>query len=140
MDYENIISEHKAGTQVFSSMLIAYVSFKLILKKFKNLEVYNILRLPNDELEIQIDFIKKYYKKTINSIRELESKNKIKCSKEIDLPIEEQIKIGCENLGLYHPIKPIILEKNKIQIKNIKMLFYYHNRLTGFNLKKIFIF
>tara|TARA_B110000014_G_scaffold139744_1_gene96887 strand:+ start:1143 stop:2768 length:1626 start_codon:yes stop_codon:yes gene_type:complete len=137
---KNIISEHKAGTQVFSSMLIAYVSFKLILKKFKNLEVYNILRLPNDELEIQIDFIKKYYKKTINSIRELESKNKIKCSKEIDLPIEEQIKMGCENLGLYHPIKPIILEKNKIQIKNIKMLFYYHNRLTGFNLKKIFIF
>ena len=137
---KNIISEHKAGTQVFSSMLIAYVSFKLILKKFKNLEVYNILRLPNDELEIQIDFIKKYYKKTINSIRELESKNKIKCSKEIDLPIEEQIKMGCENLGLYHPIKPIKLEKNKIQIKNIKMLFYYHNRLTGFNLKKIFIF
>ena len=137
---KNIVCEHQAGTQVFSSMLIAYVSFKLILKKFKNLELHNILRLPNDELDIQINFFKKYYKTAINSIRELESKNKIKCSKEIDLPIEEQIKMGCENLGLYHPIKPIILEKNKIQIKNIKMLFYYHNRLTGFNLKKIFIF
>ena len=133
-----IISEHKAGTQVFSSMLIAYVSFKLILKKFQNLELHNVLILPSDELEIKITLFKKYYGKAIKSIKELQYENKIKYSEEINLPIEEQIKIGYKNLGLYHPIKPIIINNKIIQIKNIKMLFYYHNRLTGFNLKKIF--
>jgi len=133
-----IISEQKAGTQVFSSMLIAYISFKLILQKFQNLELHNVLILPSDELEIKITLFKKYYGKAIKSIKELKYENKIKYSEEINFPIEEQIKIGCKNLGLYHPIKPIIINNNIIQIKNIKMLFYYHNRLTGFNLKKIF--
>ena len=45
---------------------------------------------------------------------------------------------GCGNLGLYHPIRPVQLKNNIIKIKNIKMLYYYHNRLVGFNLEKIF--
>ena len=133
-----IVQEHKSGTQIFSSMLIAFLSFEIIINKYKKLELYNILKLPNKDLEIEVIYFKKFYNKAIEIIRKLESNNKIKLSDEISYPIDEQIKIGCKNLGLYHPIKPVQLKNNIIKIKNIKMLYYYHNRLVGFNLEKIF--
>ena len=135
---KKIVQEHKAGTQVFSSMLIAFLSFEIIINKYKKLELYDILKLPNDELEIEVIYFKKFYNKAIKVIQELASNNKIKLSDEISYPIDKQIKIGCGSLGLYHPIRPVQLKNNTIKIKNIKMLYYYHNRLVGFNLKKIF--
>jgi len=119
-------------------MLIAFLSFEIIINKYKKLELYNILKLPNKDLEIEVTYFKKFYNKAIKVIQELASNNKIKLSDEISYPIDKQIKIGCGNLGLYHPIKPVQLKNNIIKIKNIKMLYYYHNRLVGFNLEKIF--
>ena len=133
-----IVQEHKSGTQIFSSMLIAFLSFEIIINKYKKLELYNILKLPNNDLEIEVIYFKKFYNKAIKVIQELASNNKIKLSDEISYPIDKQIKIGCESLGLYHPIRPVQLKNNTIKIKNIKMLYYYHNRLVGFNLEKIF--
>ncbi|SUZ83157.1 uncharacterized protein METZ01_LOCUS36011, partial [marine metagenome] len=121
-----IVQEHKSGTQVFSSMLIAFLSFEIIINKYKKLELYNILKLPNKDLEIEVTYFKKFYNKAIKVIQELASNNKIKLSDEISYPIDKQIKIGCGNLGLYHPIRPVQLKNNIIKIKNIKMLYYYH--------------
>lgn len=135
---KKIVQEHKSGTQVFSSMLIAFLSFEIINNKYKKLELYNIFKLPNNDLEIEVIYFTKFYNKAIKVIQELASNNKIKLSDEINYPIDKQIKIGCENLGLYHPIRPIQLKNNIIKIKNIKMLYYYHNRLVGFNIEKIF--
>ena len=133
-----IVQEHKSGTQIFSSMLIAFLSFEIIINKYKKFKLYDILKLPNNDLEIEVIYFKKFYNKAIKVIQELASNNKIKLSDEISYPIDKQIKIGCRNLGLYHPIRPVQLKNNIIKIKNIKILYYYHNRLVGFNLEKIF--
>ena len=135
---KKIVQEHKSGTQVFSSMLIAFLSFEIINNKYKKLELYNIFKLPDNDLEIEVIYFTKFYNKAIKVIQELASNNKIKLSDEINYPIDKQIKIGCKNLGLYHPIRPVQLKNNIIKIKNIKMLYYYHNRLVGFNIEKIF--
>ena len=133
-----IVQEHKSGTQIFSSMLIAFLSFEIIINKYKKFKLDDILKLTNNDLEIEVIYFKKFYNKAIKVIQELASNNKIKLSDEISYPIDKQIKIGCGNLGLYHPIRPVQLKNNIIKIKNIKMLYYYHNRLVGFNLEKIF--
>ena len=60
----------------------------------------------------------------------------IKLSNELKLDTKKQISNGCQKLGLYHTPKPAILKNNSIVIKNMKMLYYYRNRLDGFNLDK----
>ena len=56
----------------------------------------------------------------------------------LETGIEKQISNGCQKLGLYHTPKPVILKNNSVVIKNMKMLYYYRNRLDGFNLDKCF--
>ena len=134
---ERIIDELMAGTVVFSSFILSFTAFEIIRKKFGKMDIQNIVELPEDELIINIEYFIKKYKLVLEYINKLSEKKKLKISDELLLPIDEQIKIGCKNLGLYHAIRPLELKKNKIIIKNIKMLFYYRNRLDGYGLDKV---
>jgi glycerol-3-phosphate O-acyltransferase len=51
---------------------------------------------------------------------------------------EPLIEHGLKHLGMYHDRLP--LEKNKegdIQINEMKLLYFYHNRLTGFGFENL---
>ena len=134
---EKIIDELMAGTVVFASLVLSFTSFGLIRNKFKKMDIQNIMELPEDELTLDVNYFKKKYKLVLNFIKKLSINKKIKVSDELLLSIDDQIKIGCKNLGLYHAIRPLELRKNKLIIKNIKMLYYYRNRLDGFGIEKI---
>ena len=136
---EKIIDELMAGTVVFSSLILSFTSFEIIRNKFKKMDLQSIMELPEDELTLNINYYKSKYKLVLESIRKLSFKKKIKISDELLLPVDDQIEIGYKNLGLYHAIRPLELKKDKIIIKNIKMLFYYRNRLEGFGIEKVLI-
>ena len=67
----------------------------------------------------------------------LNSKNKIKIFNDLKINIETQIKSGLDNLGMYHAEKHVVIKNDKIHVQNMKLLYYYRNRLKGFGLKKI---
>ena len=134
---EKIIDELMAGTVVFSSLILSFTSFEIIRRKFRKMDIENIIELPEDELTLNIEKFKIKYKTVLESIKKLSEKKKLKISEELLLSIDDQIKIGCKNLGLYHAIRPLEFKKDKIIIKNIKMLFYYRNRLDGYGIEKL---
>ena len=51
---EKIIDELMAGTVVFSSLILSLLHLKL-LKKFRKMDIENIIELPEDELTLNID-------------------------------------------------------------------------------------
>ena len=86
---------------------------------------------------IDVKKFKISYQKILNEILSLNSKNKIKIFNDLKNNIETQIKSGLNNLGMYHAKKPVIIKNDKIHVQNMKLLYYYRNRLKGFGLKKI---
>mgnify|MGYP000008050044 CR=1 FL=1 len=46
-------------------MLIAFLSFEIIINKYKKFKLYDILKLPNNDLEIEVIYFKKFYNKAI---------------------------------------------------------------------------
>ena len=135
---EKIIDEFMKGTVVFPSTLVAFTAFEIIRKKFKNIDIINLISLPEDEVTISLEKFKENYNKIIIRINQLALDNNIKLSNELKLDTKKQISNGCQRLGLYHTPKPVILKNNSVVIKNMKMLYYYRNRLDGFNLDKCF--
>ena len=132
-----INKEFHKGTQVFPSNIIAFTLFEEICKKFKKLDFFTILRLSQEDLFLDLEKFKISYQKILNEIMKLNSKNKIKIFNDLKINIETQIKSGLDNLGMYHAEKPVIIKNDKIHIQNMKLLYYYRNRLKGFGLKKI---
>jgi len=132
-----IHDEFHKGTQVFPSNIIAFTLFEKICKKFKKLDFFTILRLSQEDLFIDVKQFKISYKRILDQILTLNSKNKIKIINDLKNDIENQIKSGLENLGMYHAEKPVFIINDKIHVRNMKLLYYYRNRLKGFGLKKI---
>ena len=132
-----IYNEFHKGTQVFPSNIIAFTLFETICKKFKKLDFFTILRLSQEDLFIDIKKFKKSYKMMINEILILNSKNKIKIFNDLKNDIDIQIESGLENLGMYHAEKPVFIKNDKIHVRNMKLLYYYRNRLKGFGFGKI---
>jgi len=132
-----IHDEFHKGTQVFPSNIIAFTLFEKICKKFKKLDFFTILRLSQEDLFIDVKQFKISYKRILDQILTLNSKNKIKIINDLKNDIENQIKSGLENLGMYHAEKPVFIKNDKIHVRNMKLLYYYRNRLKGFGLKKI---
>ena len=132
-----IYNEFHKGTQVFPSNIIAFTLFETICKKFKKLDFFTILRLSQEDLFIDIKKFKKSYKMMINEILILNSKNKIKIFNDLKNDIDIQIESGLENLGMYHAEKPVFIKNDKIHVRNMKLLYYYRNRLKGFGFRKI---
>ena len=132
-----IYNEFHKGTQVFPSNIIAFTLFETICKKFKKLDFFTILRLSQEDLFIDIKKFKISYKMMINEILILNSKNKIKIFNDLKNDIDIQIESGLENLGMYHAEKPVFIKNDKIHVRNMKLLYYYRNRLKGFGFRKI---
>ena len=54
--------------------------------------------------------------------------------------VEDIIKDGLENLGIYGLHRPLIWEKyNFYTTEDICSLFYYHNRLVGYEFEKFIV-
>lgn len=136
---ERIVEKFLAYNTVLSSHIVSFVAFELIYKEFKNLDIYQLLRIPTDEIEIDIE----EFKVEVNNIREkiidLYAEGKLKIHERLKGDTDEIIKHGIKNLGVYHAQMPLEVNNNgNISTQDLKVLYFYHNRLLGYGLEKHF--
>ena len=68
---------------------------------------------------------------------EMEANKEIKLSNQIREEIQDLIIHGVDNMGNYHPQKPLKFDKNgDLVSEDFKLLYYYHNSLVNYQLEK----
>ena len=93
------------------------------------------LRLPPEDYIFSADLMKNVVSQLKEILIEMESKGKIKLSKQIHFDNYELIADGINHLGVYHPEKPILInKKGELISKDFKLLYFYHNRLENYGL------
>lgn len=131
-----IVDAYHRYNRVFASHLAAFVAFKMLERKHPKLDLYNILRLPDDDLVLDFKEFKRHFKTLRGRIEKLHKKGKIDMSDHMQKKAEEAILVGLKNLGLYHDQRPLVRKKDKIIINDTNTLYYYHNRMNGYGLEK----
>ena len=136
---EIIVKEFHRINRVFASHLVAFTAFNLWRKEYKKLDLYDFLRLPEDELEIDYKVFKKEFKKIRKYIFKLTKKNKVNVAEHLQGELDDVIKTGITNVGMYHAKRPLKLtQEGKIITEDLNTLYYYHNRMDGYDLEKKF--
>ena len=70
---------------------------------------------------------------------DLNKEGKVALSYVFDFDTNDLIKDGINNLGLYNSKRPVIKnKKGNIITQDLNLLYYYHNRLVGYQLEEIF--
>lgn len=124
----------------FSSHLVAFVAFELITRKYPDADIFTILRLPEEDWEISYAEFYDKMELALAKLKELESEEKILLAEHMNRPVEEVIQHGVKNIGIYHSKEPLKIIEDGLTVisEDIKLLYFYHNRMRGYELEKYF--
>lgn len=135
---EKIISGFFKNNVVYSSHVVTFVAFELLNKKLDYPDLFTLLRTSEEDREINWDEFRTSVKKVIDELYMLNNRNLIKLAPHMTTKeLEEIIELGINNVCVYHANLPIMRNKSgNITSEDLKLLYYYHNRLQGYGLQK----
>lgn len=131
-----IVKEYHRIARVFASHVVAFVAFEMWQKKHPKLDLFSLLRLPEEDLQLEYAEFKDTFVRVRKEIYQLKDENKIHCATHLKGDADEVIKRGLDNVGIFHLKRPLLRnKKGNIITKDLTVLYYYHNRLVGYDLE-----
>ena len=134
---QRIVTEYHRINRVFASHLVAFVAFEMWQRRHPKLDLFGLLRLPEEGEEIPYEEFRETCKRVRKQIYHLKEEGKVNHATHLKGKIDLVIRHGLENVGIFHLRRPLLLNKEgNVITKDFNTLFYYHNRLTGYDLEK----
>jgi glycerol-3-phosphate O-acyltransferase len=134
---QKIVSEYHRINRVFASHLVAFVAFEMWQKKYAKLDLFSFLRLPEEDLEIPYEEFCETFKRVRKEIYNLKDAGKVYYATHLKGEADLVIKRGLDNVGIFHLKRPLLRNKQgNIVTRDLNTLYYYHNRLVGYDLEK----
>ena len=132
-----IVEEYHRINRVFGSHLTAFVAFQMFQRMHDKLDLFGLLRLPEEELEIPYDAFRETFKRVRKEIYQMKEQGKINIASHLKGNADEVIRRGIENVGIFHLKRPLLRNKaGNIVTQDLNLLYYYHNRLAGYDLER----
>jgi glycerol-3-phosphate O-acyltransferase len=134
---QRIVHEYHRINRVFASHLVAFVAFEMWQKKHPKLDLFGLLRLPEEDQVIPYEEFRETCKRVRKQIYLLKEEKKLSHATHLKGKIDLVIRHGLENVGIFHLKRPLLLNKEgNVITKDFNTLYYYHNRLSGYDLEK----
>ena len=124
---------HRENT-VLSSHLVAFTLFESIRSKYSDFHLFRLVRLSLDQRSLPysefLQAIDHYYAKLV----ELADQGMLFLSEELRSSREVWLADGFKQLGLLHDVAVIKVQNDVVWTDDLKLLYYYRNRLAGYGL------
>lgn len=119
---------------VLTSHVVAYVAFRILRQFYPDLDLYGVLRLTEDEFSIERSLMLSTIAAVTARLELLESQDRVKLSAAVRDTPAEVLADGVHHMSLYHDAAPLKLMGDRVVSEDYHLLYYYHNRLTGYPL------
>jgi glycerol-3-phosphate O-acyltransferase len=134
---QKIVTEYHRINRVFASHLVAFVAFEMWQKKHPKLDLFGLLRLPEEDQVLLYEEFRAACKRVRKQIYQLKADGKLYHATHLKGNIDLVIRHGLENVGIFHLKRPLLMNKEgNIITRDFNTLYYYHNRLDGYELEK----
>jgi glycerol-3-phosphate O-acyltransferase len=134
---QKIVSEYHRINRVFASHLVAFVAFEMWQARHPKLDLFGLLRLPEEDLVLPYEEFRATCKNVRKQIYQLKAEGKVNHATHLKGKIDLVIRHGLENVGIFHLKRPLLFNKEgNIITRDLNTLYYYHNRLVGYDLEK----
>ena len=111
----------------------------MIKKRNRKLDLFDLLRLPEEEMALDYEEFKGECNRVLDRILELQAAGKIGTAPHLSQEMDALISHGLDNVGMYHAKRPILRDhQGNIITEDMSLLYFYHNRLDGYGLEKLF--
>ena len=134
-----IVRRYHEENVVLSSHLVAFVAFNLLSKMHASLDIYGLLRLPEEDRLIDLDTFYHNIARLRDKLLAMNKAGQIQLSERVkEDDIEDLAKHGIRNTGVFHVEKALYInKKGMLTSEDMNLLLYYHNRMKGYNLDNL---
>jgi glycerol-3-phosphate O-acyltransferase len=134
---DKVVDNYHRYYVVLTSHLAAFTAFELLRKLHPTMDLYALLRLPVEMLSIPMPLFRNTFSLFLEELKKREKAGEIKLQQEFHTDdIDACIQHGIKYLGSFHAIWPLKLgQHDDVIAKNPMLVYYYHNRLSGFHLE-----
>ena len=134
---QKIVTEYHRINRIFASHLVAFVAFELWQKKHSKLDLFGLLRLPEEDEILLYEEFRAACKRVRKQIYQMKDEGKVYHATHLKGNIDLVIRHGLDNVGIFHLKRPLLMNKEgNIITRDFNTLYYYHNRLAGYDLEK----
>lgn len=128
-------SYHKYNT-VLSSHVVSFCAFRYILSHYPKLSIFELMNVSMEDFVIEYGVFENLVSLIKKRIIQLYEEQSLLISPEINLDTEALIEDGIKHMGTYHADKPLInKDDGNIATQSIRLLYFYHNRMLGYELE-----
>jgi len=132
---DRIVERYYKDNIVLTSHLVAFAAFQILKNKNPRLDLYALLRLPPDDYVFPKESMRSVVGQLRDRLMKMAEEGEIKLSEQLMWDVDRLIEDGIKRLGTYHLAKPLRFTKNgQIVSESFKVLYFYHNRLEGYQL------
>lgn len=133
---ERIVENYYKYNIVLTSHLVCFTVFELMRKKYKGVDIFTLLRTPVEEVSIPYAEVVDGVNRLKEKLKEMQEAGEVQLSPELRWNADKIIEHGMKNINLYHTASPLVKEGDKMGSEDLKLLYYYRNRLDGYGLEK----
>lgn len=134
---ESIVQQFYKYNTVLASHLVAFVAFEMLSRKHRRMDLYGLLRLPEEERIIPYAQFVPIVERLRNEIVRRSQCGELQVADYMHGDIGRIIEYGCMHLGVYHTKRPLKLvgDDKDVVSESLHLLYYYRNRLMGYGLE-----
>jgi glycerol-3-phosphate O-acyltransferase len=134
---DKIVTQYFKHNVVLTSHLVCFCAFELLRKKYNYIDLFTLIRIPVEDVRIGAQELMDAIERVKEKLKDMNKHNEVLISPEVRFTNEKVIEHGINNINLYHANSP--LEKSSdgyYYSEDLKLLYYYHNRLEGYKLER----
>ena len=134
---EKIVSQYFKHNVVLTSHLVCFCAFELLRKKYNYIDIFTLIRIPEEDVKIDAKDLTDAIERVKEQLKEMNKNNEVLISPEVRFTNDKVIEHGISNISLYHANSPLLKSSEGYYYsEDLKLLYYYHNRLEGYKLEK----
>lgn len=128
-----LTERYHAENVVLSSHLVAYSLFRVLQKQYPALDLYRFLRLSSAQRMVPLDQFYEEAERVYAMVQKASDAGKLFLSTTLHCgDVKIWVEDGVHQLGLFHDAKVAKIDGGVITTEDMNLLYYYRNRLTGY--------
>lgn len=136
---ERIIARFQAENIALTSHFVAFAYFELLRKKYGNADLFCLFRLSQQETSVSFEEFANFANPILERLHDLYNKGEVFLEPALrSTELRNIVESAQRNMGVYHTQRPLkTASKNGTDFlvcEDTKLLFYYHNRMEGYDL------
>ena len=123
------------NNRVLSTNLVAFTLYEMIAKRYPDFDIYKLLRTHAYGEPISLLELYEMLDKGMALIQQLAAQHRIMNDDLAEKDSQDIVNEALKIFGSYHTRKTIYRVGDQIYVGDLLALYYYHNRLVGYNLE-----